>query len=241
MVFFLFGRPFRDLQESVPSFFSHGVLSIFCLEYIPGTQMGPLVLIGISAFFWRVKKIPKNKGQRGGKVYRLYYSHSYIPIGSMYGIFTYIYHKLKPLILNTIFHGKPRFTFPSFLGVMGTHMFRPQKPSFFIIFPWVFGCPEVVWYKVFYIPRIMSYYTTSSYNWPNEIIFHQPGFSWNKGSHFPSKKLPFGISLGWGRYNLAKGDGGEIPETSGRKISRWICRGWRHGELLVVWPRPVFF
>ncbi len=34
MVFFLFGRPFRDLQEFVPRFFSHGVLSIFCLKVV---------------------------------------------------------------------------------------------------------------------------------------------------------------------------------------------------------------
>ena len=25
------------------------------------------------------------------------------------------------------------------------------------------------------------------------IIFHQPRFPWNKGSHFPSKTLPFGV------------------------------------------------
>ncbi len=28
--------------------------------------------------------------------------------------------------------------------------------------------------------------------WSNEIIFHRTRFPWNKGSHFPSKTLPFG-------------------------------------------------
>ena len=31
--------------------------------------------------------------------------------------------------------------------------------------------------------------------WPNGIIFHQPRFPWNKGSHFPSKKATF-----WGAH-----------------------------------------
>ena len=38
--------------------------------YIPGTQMGPPVLIGSSAFFWRVF-LPHNRGQTGAR---------YIPI-----------------------------------------------------------------------------------------------------------------------------------------------------------------
>ena len=44
------------------------------------------------------------------------------------------------------------------------------------------------------------------YIWPNGIIFHQPRFSWNKGSHFPSKKLPFGWPRLWfrSRANLIR-------------------------------------
>ena len=37
----------------------------------------------------------------------------------------------------------------------------------------------------------------------NDHVFHQPRFPWNKGSHFPSKKLPFGVKTPvFGRYNL---------------------------------------
>ena len=40
--------------------------------------------------------------------------------------------------------------------------------------------------------------------WPSGIIYHQPRFPWNKGSHFPSKRLPFGGQVVWGRYHLTR-------------------------------------
>ena len=41
------------------------------------------------------------------------------------------------------------------------------------------------------------------YFWPNEIIFHQHGFPWKKGSHFPSQNATFyGFWVVWGCYNF---------------------------------------
>ena len=39
--------------------------------------------------------------------------------------------------------------------------------------------------------------------WPNRIIFHQPRFPWNMGSHFPPSATSWGEVV-WGRYDLTK-------------------------------------
>ena len=39
--------------------------------------------------------------------------------------------------------------------------------------------------------------------WPNGIVFHQPGFPWNKEISLPKRYL-LGAQVVWGRYNLTK-------------------------------------
>ena len=47
----------------------------------------------------------------------------------------------------------------------------------------------------------------NEYTWPNEIIFHQPRFSWNKGSHIPYYSPPC-----WGIFETKpSGNFGSTP------------------------------
>ena len=48
-------------------------------------------------------------------------------------------------------------------------------------------------------PEIIEWYECI---WPNEIIFHQPRFPWNKGD-LPLNQN-FGAQVVWGRYNLTR-------------------------------------
>ena len=51
--------------------------------------------------------------------------------------------------------------------------------------------------------RFLCVPIVSSYMSGQIIIFHQPRFPWNKGSHFPSLATIWGEVV-WGRYNLTR-------------------------------------
>ena len=78
--------------------------------------------------------------------------------------------------------------------------------------------------------------------WPNGIIFHQPTFPWNKGSHFPSKKLPFGApKLVWGRGLIWPDQClGKCSRISNRKVYHFKSKGlpWHPYIWLGLSPLP---
>ena len=74
--------------------FDHGTYNIN--RYIYLEHKWPLFWLEFRPSFGGFN--PQKQRTKRFQVYILYYSHSYIPIGTMYGIFTYIYHKNQPFM-----------------------------------------------------------------------------------------------------------------------------------------------
>ena len=63
--------------------------------------------------------------------------------------------------------------------------------------------------------------------WPNGIIFHQPRFPWNKGSHFPYFSPPFGGPIGRVRSRV------HIPPNGRKFIDSKVSGICYHGNLRI--------